>query len=161
MRWRTGNDLCPLSQLWSNYNGQFCFLYSGCAVILNVQYNFIQCNWDAYFARRSRGECLINDPPKQTEAFNNLLIQYHGYSCKLEALLDHYIQTYNLPPSNDFRLERPKDPDDLLGLSLSLGELDNEEDNTVECDDSENPTNILLWHDLWTVCIILYITYII
>lgn len=158
MRWRAGNDLCPLSKLWSNYNGRFRSLYS-CVLILNVCYTTLQCSWDAYFARRNRGEALATDPPKQTEAFHNLLIQYHAYSCKLESLLDHYIQTYSLPQSKDFRLEQPKDPDDLLGLSLSLGELDKEEDDIVESDDSENPTNILLWHDLCTVCIILYTAY--
>jgi hypothetical protein len=75
---------------------------------------------------------FVADRPKQTEAFHNLLIQYHAYSCKLEALIDHYIQTYSLPQSNGFRLERPKDPDDLLGLSLSLGEVQLEEEDNED-----------------------------
>lgn len=98
---------------------------------------------------------MVSDPPKQTEAFHRLLIEYHGYACKLEGLLDDCIRTYPALHGRDFRSERPKDPDDLLGLSLSFGEfhLDREDDNSVECDDdSENPTNILLWHDLSTVC---------
>jgi hypothetical protein len=58
---------------------------------------------------------------------------------------------YPLPQSKDFRLGRPKDPDDLLGLSLSLEEF-HLEDDIVECDQPESPTNILLWDDLSTVC---------
>lgn len=120
----------------------------------------LQCTWEAYYARRNRGENLITDqPPKHIEAFHRLLIQYHLYSTKLEALLDNYVQTNPYLDSQDFRLERPKDPDDLLGLSLSLDEFhlhkEEEEDlnNAVECDDElESPTNILLWHDLTAVC---------
>lgn len=96
---------------------------------------------------------MVSDPPKQAEAFHRLLIEYHGYAHKLEDLLDDCIRTYPALKGRDFRSERPKDPDDLLGLSMSLGECNLEEDDNVEYDDdTENPINILKWHDLSTVC---------
>jgi hypothetical protein len=138
-----------MSELWTKCDGRFS-LFDVFVVMLTLWLYKIQCTWEAYYARRSRGENVVADPPKQTEAFHKLLIEYHAYACKLETLLDDYTRAYAPLHARDFRLERPRDPDDLLGLSLSLGEfhLDDEEDKAAERDD---PTNILLWHDLSTV----------
>lgn len=116
----------------------------------SVQSMVVQCSWDGYNARKKRGELLFADirgKHADSEAFRRLLLEYHQYSHLLESQLESYIQTLPLKDVTDFRAHRPKDPDDLMGLSLSLENLDIAQEAEYEFDESESPINILSWQD--------------
>lgn len=79
---------------------------------------------------------------KQTEALRKLLIAFSNYADNLESLLDRLLQGHQHSSVLDFRASRPRDPNDLMGLSvkIDLNQLDDawEEADLEESDRSDH-----------------------